>query len=350
MTESPQPAQSWIGASKPLSRYSRAPLSLNAEGARSYTARVNRNLVGSGDGLRARGGVHHGSDRGEIMMRPTELSKSDFAAVDADADGDLPLLGGSRLSDGVAPCLPTLLDRAGGKHRLSWMILAADREVEDRHDGVAHRLVEQAVMLPDRLGAFVIEGVEHLRNGARRLGLRKAGIAAQVGEQDGRVDRHLPRLHHPREHHLADRAGVRIHPARPNAESAKRRRCDAPEWNSGDASAASTPGKSSLAQPPCAGPSSSPDAMYSLCAAESSAPLPNAPGLVIASRRRSHPCRRARGMDCFGPAGLAMTTKGRPSLRAEGEAIYAAWREAWSASALRASQRVRGPDLTILPP
>ncbi len=77
--------------------------------------------------------------------------------------------------------------------------------------------------------------------------------------------------------------------------------------------------------------------------------------LVIASRRRSNPRRKAAAvMDCFGPAGLARTAEppapprmraNASSLRAEGEAIHVVRRlSSWIASSLRSSQGRQRPD------
>src|SRR3546814_312579 len=99
-----------------------------------------------------------------------------------------------------------------------------DGEIEDRHDGVADGLVEEPVMVPDGVGAFVVERVQQLRDLVRRKGFGQGGVIAQIGEQDGRVHRDLSGVHDPREHQLADRAGVGIHPARPYAQHSEGRR------------------------------------------------------------------------------------------------------------------------------
>ena len=52
-------------------------------------------------------------------------------------------------------------------------------------------------MLPDRLRADVVEGVEESRDRAARLRLRQAGVSSEIGEQDRRVDFDLTSLHHP---------------------------------------------------------------------------------------------------------------------------------------------------------
>src|ERR1700722_20033520 len=184
------------------------------------------NLIGSRRALRAGGDVDDRADRGQVLMRAAKLAEVDLAGVEADSDPDRRGLRAEGLRKLFAPRAPKLLDLARGRDCMRGMILMLDRKIEPRHDGVAHRLVDDAVVLPDRLAANVVKGVEKLGDRAARLGLREARIAPQIGEQDGRVDLDLRRLHDPLEHRLADRAGVGIHAALADADRA--------EWHCGD--------------------------------------------------------------------------------------------------------------------
>src|SRR5882762_7895511 len=87
----------------------------------------HENLVGFGDRLGAGGRVDDGADGGEVAVRSAELPKTEFARV--------------------------LLDLPGREQRIPGMVLALQRKIEDRHDGVADGLVEEPLMLPDRARA-----------------------------------------------------------------------------------------------------------------------------------------------------------------------------------------------------
>src|SRR4029078_7364074 len=99
--------------------------------------------------------------------------------MDSDADSQFARSEAGRGHRGLAAVAPVLLNAARRKHGVSGMLLPLQRKVEDRHDGVADGLVEEALMLPDRARTFVIERVEQSRDGIRRLRLRQAGVASQ---------------------------------------------------------------------------------------------------------------------------------------------------------------------------
>src|SRR5215470_13285699 len=107
-------------------------------------------------------------------MRPAELAEAEIATVDPDAD---PEFAAGAVGDRLAivfpvPGFPAVLDCARSQHRLPGVIVLPDRKVENSHDGIADGLVEEAVMLPDGVGALVIEGVEQSRHFIRGLRLR----------------------------------------------------------------------------------------------------------------------------------------------------------------------------------
>ncbi|MGX1363533.1 hypothetical protein AB7M46_008590 [Bradyrhizobium elkanii] len=160
---------------------------------------------------------------GAVFFAPRQFTRKPIQAGN-NSDGDLDVAGADRPHQRVVPVAKTALDLARREQGLHGMIVAPHREIEDREHGVADGLVEDAVIAPDRGGAVVVERVEQRGQPVLRDGLRQLGVAAQIGEQDGGVDGHGARLHDFREGHLADRACVRVHAARPDAEQTKRRR------------------------------------------------------------------------------------------------------------------------------
>ena len=69
----------------------------------------------------------------------------------------------------VRPCAATrasrrsrqfVLNVARCQHGVSGMLVPHQGKIEDRHDGVSDRLVEEPVMRPDRVRAFIVECVE----------------------------------------------------------------------------------------------------------------------------------------------------------------------------------------------
>ena len=65
-----------------------------------------------------------------------------------------------RCNESLAPLAPVLLNVARRQHGVSGMFIPPQGKIEDRHDGVSDRLVEEAIMLPDRIGTFIVECVE----------------------------------------------------------------------------------------------------------------------------------------------------------------------------------------------
>ena len=199
-------------------------LSFKSGWARSKHCLRHEDLVGFGNRLGPGGGVDHRADRRQVPMGMAELAKTEFAGVNADADPKFACIEAMGCNKRLAPFAPVLLNVARGAHGVPRMLVPHQGKIEDRHDGVADRLVEEPVMRPDRVRAFVVECVEQARDGIRRLRLRQAGVAAQIGKHDGRVDGDLAGPHHLREHQLADGAGIGVHSARTNAKRAKWRR------------------------------------------------------------------------------------------------------------------------------
>ena len=118
------------------------------------------NLVGFGDRLRAGGGVDDGADGCQVAVRPAELPEAEFTGMNANADAQFTGGQAERARKAIAPLAPALLNFPGSEQGIPGMVRALQRKIEDRHDGVADCLVEEPVMLPDRICAFVVEGVE----------------------------------------------------------------------------------------------------------------------------------------------------------------------------------------------
>src|SRR5688572_26125516 len=112
-------------------------------------------------------------------MRPSEFPEAEFSAMDSDADPQLCAGEAELRAERLAPGVPAPMDVLCCEHRLPRVIALSDREVENGHDGIPDRLVEQPVMFPDGARAFVIEGVQQSRDGFRRLGLREAGVTSE---------------------------------------------------------------------------------------------------------------------------------------------------------------------------
>src|ERR1700722_2397624 len=151
------------------------------------------------------------------MVRAAELAEVDLAGVEANSDSNRFGLRAEGARKLFAPIAPKFLDSPGCRECVGGVVLTLDRKVEDSQNGVAHRLVDDAVVLPDRLAANVVESVEKFRDRVARLRLREACVAPEIGEQDCRIELDLPRLHDPLEHRLADRADVRVHAASADA-------------------------------------------------------------------------------------------------------------------------------------
>ena len=114
-----------------------------------------------------------------------------------------------------------LLDLLRGQDRGAGVILSDDRKIEDRHQAVAHLLVDDAVMRPDRLRAAILEQADDLAQLHRLDALRQIREAPDIGKQDGGVDSDLALLLDILEGAFADRADIGVHLAAGDAEGAE---------------------------------------------------------------------------------------------------------------------------------
>src|SRR3954447_21293254 len=127
----------------------------------------HQNLVGCGDGLGPGRRVDDIADGGEIAVRLAELAEAEFAGVDPDADAKLTGTQPEAAGETVTPLAPVVLNLARRNQGVPGVLVALHGKIEDGHHGVADRLVQEAVTAPDRVGAFVVEGVEQPRDGIR---------------------------------------------------------------------------------------------------------------------------------------------------------------------------------------
>src|SRR5689334_14178388 len=104
--------------------------------------------------MRPRCTVDDGADRGEVDA--TDRTRRNWSRRSrSDADAELGVALADLLEQHVAARCKALLDLAGREQRLRGMVLLLDWKVEDREQGIADRLVDQAVIVPDRGGAVV---------------------------------------------------------------------------------------------------------------------------------------------------------------------------------------------------
>jgi hypothetical protein len=112
-------------------------------------------------GLSAGGRIHDCADCREIPVGAAELTKACQPRVNADTNAEFAPSEANALRQETSPTsFAPPLDLAPGQYRTLGMVLVADRKVEHRHDGIANRFVEDAIVLPDRFCALIVERVE----------------------------------------------------------------------------------------------------------------------------------------------------------------------------------------------
>ena len=73
-------------------------------------------------------------------------------------------------------------DGAGG------VVVVPDRDVEERHHGIADVLVDEGAVLHQRVGRAAQEGVDHFVGPLRAELVGQLGEADEIGEEHGQVD------------------------------------------------------------------------------------------------------------------------------------------------------------------
>ena len=142
-------------------------------------------MPGVGHLLHAGGEVRGLADRGVVHAQvAADRAHHDLAGVEADADLDRDALGAAHLL-GVAP--DRLLHAERGVAGAHGVILVGERRAEERHDAVAHDLVDRALVAVDRLHHVLEDGVEELARLLRIAVGQELHRALEVGEED----RHL---------------------------------------------------------------------------------------------------------------------------------------------------------------
>ena len=193
--------------------------------------RRDEDLAGRGLRFKPGGEIDGATDRGEVAADGREFADLDLAGVNADADTERihRIIQTSR--HGGERCLTALLYVEGGQYRRLRVALDLDRKVEDRHQTVAHLLVDDAVVRPDALGTLILEGADDVAQLYRVHPFGEPGISADVGEKDGCNSRDVAALFNPAEGMFADRANVRVHLALREAEDSERHRERTADWN-----------------------------------------------------------------------------------------------------------------------
>jgi len=106
------------------------------------------------------------------------------------------------------------------------MLLDLNWKVEDCPSGVAHLLVHDAIVRPDGLSALALKYADDFTQLDRVHPLGQAGIAADIGEQDGNDSGDVLVFLDAAEGTFADCANIRVHLALRDAENSERHR----EW------------------------------------------------------------------------------------------------------------------------
>ena len=93
-------------------------------------------------------------------MRPAELAKTNDAAIDPNTDPERLYIAIQGSGQPAMLVATAAMDFARGLDCACRVVGLPDRKVEDRHNRVADRLVEQPVIFPDSGCALVVEDVE----------------------------------------------------------------------------------------------------------------------------------------------------------------------------------------------
>ena len=109
--------------------------------------------------------------------------------MDADANTELIRRRTKTRGQGGERRLAASLNVESRPHRRVSMSLDLNWKVEDCHQAVAHLLVDDAVVRPDGLSALVLKYADDVTQLRQGPSVRQAGIAADVGEQDGSDER-----------------------------------------------------------------------------------------------------------------------------------------------------------------
>jgi hypothetical protein len=98
----------------------------------------------------------------------SKFAEADVAAANADANAPFVLWKVKIFQELGASNTPPVLHFESGAYRLRGVIVLPDRKIEDRHDGVPNRLVEQSIVVPNRLSAFIVESIQCCAHVVRR--------------------------------------------------------------------------------------------------------------------------------------------------------------------------------------
>ena len=141
--------------------------------------------AGRGHLLHPRGQVRGLADRGVAHAQiVADGAHHDLAGVESDADLDRDALGPAHLFGVTLDRLLHANRRVAGPHRV---ILVGERGAEERHDPVAHDLVDRTLVLVNRLDHALEDGVENLARLFRIAVRQELQRALEIGEEDGHL-------------------------------------------------------------------------------------------------------------------------------------------------------------------
>ncbi len=146
--------------------------------------------------------------------------------MDADANTELIRRRTKTRGQGGERRLAASLNVESRRHRHLSMLLDLNWKVEDCHQAVAHLLVHDAIVRPDGLSALALKYADDFTQLDRVHPLGQAGIAADIGEQDGNDSGDVLVFLDAAEGTFADCANIRVHLALRDAENSERHR----EW------------------------------------------------------------------------------------------------------------------------
>src|SRR6516165_7715980 len=183
----------------------------------------HQNLACVGCSLRSSSGVHDRTDRRQVPVRLTEFTEFYNAAADTNSDMQIIFVDHALCQQFLSANTPPALHSQRRAYCFCSVVMLTNWKIENRHYGIADSFVKQSIVLPNSVRAFIVISIENSSHLIVSEHLGRGRVPSQIGKQDGSFYFNIAGLHNSLEHQLADRAGIWIHPARPNSESS--------EWN-----------------------------------------------------------------------------------------------------------------------
>src|SRR5436190_647308 len=121
-------------------------------------------------------------------MRSAELAKTNYPAIDPNTGPERLYIAVQGFGQQAVLVATETMDFARRLDSACRVVSLTDWKVEDCHNRVPDRLVEQPVIFPDSGCAFVVEDIENGSNLRLRQRLRQRRITSQVREQHADVN------------------------------------------------------------------------------------------------------------------------------------------------------------------